>query len=77
MKHIWARLLSETPEFWKKVRGFAISVGVSALAVWQLNEQFGLDLKPSFLEFVKYTMTVCAAIAGTASFTTNDKNLIK
>jgi hypothetical protein len=77
MKHLWLRFWSDTPIFWKKVQGFAISVGVSALAVWQLNEQLGLELPIFIMNIVKYTLAVCATIAGTASFTTNDKTLTK
>lgn len=67
------RILAKTPKFWKKVQAIALSIGVSAVAVLLSNSQFVLDLPIELLTYIKYTVAVCAAIAGTAQLTKEDK----
>lgn len=67
------RIISKTPDFWKKVQKLALSVGISAVAVLLANDQFSLELHQSVLVVVKYSIAVCAAIAGTAQMTKEDK----
>jgi hypothetical protein len=76
-KSIKARILSETPIFWKKVRYICISLGVigsTIKASMELNSiQFDW-LLPKY-----YNLAIFVGALGTAfaSLTTNDKNEIK
>lgn len=70
----YSRLKSKTPKFWKQVQKLAISLGVSAVAVLLANNQFSLDLSVTILSVVKYSVAICAAIAGTAQFTKEDQS---
>lgn len=70
---LYSRIRSKTPMFWKSVQRFALSLGMSAVAVLVANGQFSLDLNPALLLVIKYTVAVCAAIAGTAQLTKEDQ----
>lgn len=70
------RWKAEMPDFFKKTRNAAISIGISAVAVWGVNAQMNLELDQTVLDVCKYTIAACAAIAGTAQFTAkNPENL--
>lgn len=73
IKLLYSRIRSKTPMFWKSVQRFALSLGMSAVAVLVANGQFSLDLNPTLLLVIKYTVAVCAAIAGTAQLTKEDQ----
>ncbi len=73
IKLLYSRTRSKTPMFWKSVQRFALSLGMSAVAVLVANGQFSLDLNPTLLLVIKYTVAVCAAIAGTAQLTKEDQ----
>ena len=70
---LYSRIISKTPLFWKRIQKLALSIGVSAVAVLVANGQFTLDLPDSLLTIIKYTIAVCAACAGTAQLTKEDK----
>lgn len=67
------RLLAKTPCFWKKVQKIALSFGGSGAAVMVANSSFALTIDTSIIKFVSYVVVVCAAIAGTAQLTKEDK----
>jgi hypothetical protein len=67
-------LKSKTPKFWKQVQKLAISIGVSAVAVLMADKYFSLELPVTILSVVKYSVAICAAIAGTAQFTKEDQS---
>lgn len=70
------RWKAESPDFFKKVKKAAFSIGVSAAAVWGANTMFNLELDAQILEVCKYTIAVAAAVAGTSQFTAkNPENL--
>ncbi len=73
IKLLYSRIRSKTPMFWKSVQRFALSLGMSAVAVLVANGQFSLDLNPTLLLVIKYTVAVCAAIASTAQLTKEDQ----
>lgn len=73
IKLLYSRIRSKTPMFWKSVQRFALSLGMSAVAVLVANGQFSLDLNPTLLLVIKYTVAVCSAIAGTAQLTKEDQ----
>jgi hypothetical protein len=72
MKTIWLRLKAETPNFWKKVRTSALSIGGSAVAVIMINKTMELNLLPILITICNYVIAASAAIAGTASLTKKD-----
>jgi hypothetical protein len=63
------RVRSKTPRFWKKIRTYAISLGSSLVAVLLANSQLDLELHPTIITVVKYSVAIMAAIAGTAQLT--------
>lgn len=70
------RLKAETPDFFKKLQKLSISLGISAVAVWTANSTLDLQLDETTITICKYTIAVCAAIAGTSQFTAkNPENL--
>ena len=76
-KSIKARILSETPIFWKKVRYICISIGVIGSTIktsMELNSIHFDLLMPKY-----YNLAIFVGAIGTAfaSLTTNDKNEIK
>lgn len=63
------RLRAECPEFFKKLRAAAISIGVSAIAVKTINSAMALNLDPGLIGALGYVIAACVAIAGTAQLT--------
>lgn len=67
------RLKLKSPVYFKKIRNAALSIGASAIAVIAVNSTLNLNLDPTFINIVSYVIAVCAAIAGTANLTKEDK----
>lgn len=63
------RWKAEAPEFFKKLRSVAITIGSSATAVWVSNSSLGLNLDEIFLSICKYTIAFCAAVGLTSQLT--------
>jgi hypothetical protein len=63
------RWQAELPDFFKKVKTAAITVGGSATAVWVTNQSMSLELHEMVLDVCKYTIAFCAAVGLTAQFT--------
>lgn len=73
IKLLYSRIRPKTPMFWKSVQRFALSLWMPNVAVLVANGQFSLDLNPTLLLVIKYTVAVCATIAGTAQLTKEDQ----
>lgn len=70
------RWKAETPDFFKKVRSFAVGIGVPAFGVWTANQSLNLQLDDVTLTICKYTIAVCAAMGLTAQLTAkNPENI--
>lgn len=63
------RWKAEAPEFFKKLRSVAITIGSSATAVWVSNSSLGLNLDEMSLSICKYTIAFCAAVGLTSQLT--------
>jgi len=75
-KTIKKRWQAELPDFFKKVKTFAITIGGSATAVWVINQSMSLQLHEMVLDVCKYTIAFCAAVGLTAQLTVkNPQNL--
>jgi hypothetical protein len=76
VQEILKRWKAETPDFFKKVRKNAISLGSSATAVWVANASMDLELGEPVLAICKYTIAFCAAVGLTSQLTAkNPENL--
>lgn len=70
------RWKAETPDFFKRVKKVAITIGSSATAVWVANSSMNLELHEPVLTVCKYTIAFCAAVGLTAQITAkNPENL--
>lgn len=67
------RLLAKTPLFWKRVRAFALSIGISAVAAITLIKTMELNILPLITQVIEYTIVICGSIAGTAQLTKEDR----
>jgi hypothetical protein len=63
------RLVSPINDFWKKVRDFALSVGVSAAAVLILNQQAWICVPEQIVSIMTTICWISAFVAGTAQLT--------
>ena len=63
------RITETTDSYFKKVRAFAITLGVSGFAVLAANADLQV-LNPKLLIVVKVVILMCVAIAGTAQLST-------
>lgn len=73
---IMKRWKAETPDFFKKVKKVAVTIGTSATAVWVANSSMSLNLADPVLEVCKYTIAFCAAVGLTSQLTAkNPQNL--
>jgi hypothetical protein len=69
MNELIERFKSESPEFFKKLKKFAIGVGAAALAFVTANATLNLEINSSLIEVANYIIAIAAAVAGTAQFT--------
>jgi hypothetical protein len=69
LKTIKNRWCAETPNFFKGIQKFAISLGSSATAVWVANDTMSLGLHPTVLDVCKYLIAISAAIGVTSQLT--------
>jgi hypothetical protein len=72
MNKIIERWNAETPDFFKKLKKYAFSIGGSAAAVLTANNLFGLSLDATLISTLGYVVAACVAIAGTAKLTKAD-----
>ena len=63
------RWCAQTPNFFKGIQKFAISLGSSATAVWVANETMSLGLHSTVLEVCKYLIAISAAVGVTSQLT--------
>lgn len=57
----------ETPEFFKKLRGFAVSIVVGATALWVANKEMDLLLPEDIITVCKYIIAIGIATGLTAT----------
>ena len=72
LKEIKERWKSETPEFWKKVMNFAITLGSSAVAVLGADKLFELQsygVPQMVFTIAGYVIVACAALGLSAKIT--------
>lgn len=72
IKEIKERWKSETPEFWKKVMNFAITLGTSAVAVLGADKLFELQsygVPQTVFTIAGYIIVACAALGLSAKIT--------
>jgi len=63
---------AKSPKFFKKLKGYALSVGGSAAAVLVANTSMSLNLNAILINVLGYVIAACVAIAGTAKLTKED-----
>ena len=69
LKERWS---SETPEFWKKVMNFAITLGTSSVAVLAADKLFELQsygVPQTVFTIAGYVIVACAALGLSAKIT--------
>lgn len=69
---LYERWYSESPDFWKKIMKFSITLGTSAVAVLIAEKTFDLMLygvPPIIFTICGYIITVCAAFGLAAKIT--------
>lgn len=74
LKDAKERWNSESPEFFKKIKRIAFSLGTAATAVWVTNETMSLGLHETILEICKYLIAFAAAMGFTAQLTKDNNN---
>ena len=72
MKQFIERWRAESPEFFKKLKAYSLSVGGPAAAVLVANTTMSLNLNAALVSSLGYLVAVCVAIAGTANLTRED-----
>lgn len=63
------RLKCETPRFFKKLRSYAVSLGVSAISVVVANNTLELHLPELVITVCKFLIAAAAAAGGMAQLT--------
>lgn len=63
------RIKAESPSFFKKLKYIAITLGSSVYSVIFANSVTDLGLPPTLLQYMKYTVAICVAVAGTSILT--------
>lgn len=63
------RLSAKTPEYFKKIRKYAIAIGAAAIAMLTINATMGFNIHPTLITVCQYVAFICAGIAGTATLT--------
>ena len=63
------RWKAASPVFFKKLKGYALSVGGSCAAVLVANSSMLLNLNATLIGVLGYVVAACVAIAGTAHLT--------
>lgn len=69
MNELFERFKSESPDFFKRVKTIALSMGGSALAVLAINATIDLHLPEFVLTGMGYVVAICVAVAGTSQLT--------
>ena len=82
ISEISKRWKEETPEFWKKIMKFSLTLGISAVSVIGVDKMFDLQSYgvPTIIFTISgYVIVFCAAIGLSAKITKKDviKNEIK
>ena len=70
------RWKAKMPKFWAKTMKVALSIGGAGATILIANATLQMYLHEIFLQVVSYIVVACAAIAGTAKFTRDDKEVI-
>jgi hypothetical protein len=76
MKELIERWKAKMPKFWAKTMKVALSIGGSGAAILVANATLQMHIHEVFLQVVSYVVCACAAIAGTAKFTKDDKEVV-
>jgi hypothetical protein len=63
------RWFAETPNFFRGLQKFAITLGGSATAVWVANDTMSLELHSIVLDVCKYLIAISAAVGVTSQLT--------
>lgn len=78
MKKLWKELkqrwISESPNFWSRVKRIAVSIGTAALAIILAERQWMLGIDPQIISICGYIVAACAGMGLSAQLTTNTPN---
>ena len=77
IKELKKRWKSESPDFWKKVKRFAITLGTSAVAVLASDKLFDLQtygVPQLVFTIAGYIIVACATLGLSAQITKKDSN---
>ena len=77
IKEIKQRWKAESPEFWKQVRSFAITIGTSAVSIIGADKLFDLQVYgvPQLIFTIAgYVIVACATLGLAAQITKKDSN---
>ena len=77
MKEIIERWKAESPDFWKKIKNFAITLGTSAVSVIGAEKLFDLQnygVPQLVFTIAGYVIVACATLGLAAQITKKDSN---
>ena len=77
LKELKERWKSESPDFWKKVKNFAVTLGTSAVAVLASDKLFDLQnygVPQLVFTIAGYVIVACATLGLSAQITKKDVN---
>jgi len=72
MNQFIERWNAKSPLFFKKLKGYAISIGGPSAAVLVANSTMSLNLNSTLISVLGYVVAACVATAGTAKLTKED-----
>lgn len=75
IKELKKRWKAESPEFWKKIKNFAITLGTSAVAVLASDKLFDLQtygIPQIVFTIAGYVIVACATLGLSAQITKKD-----
>jgi len=75
LKLTLARFKSNTPEYFVKLRNFAIAIGTAAISVHFAYEAFDLNINEVTIQICDYIIAACFALGLGSQLTTTNKNL--
>lgn len=76
LKLIWKRIISESPDLFKKIKTAALSIGGSTAAAWGTVQLFSLTVPPIFFTICTWILIACAFTAGTAILPVKDPSVL-
>lgn len=69
MKTIIERFLSESPNFFKRLKAIAMILSAHLIALIFANSELNLEISEDIISICKYLLFICIGITGTSQLT--------